>query len=1198
MRSLRKRLHRLLGQAKAYLSSSLSSGPQCGIPSQADSSLIVGNLVPVLLLGIGLALWSWHDYAATESEARRTAVSAAGLYADHVAHALRDIDASLEQTADLISEAGLDGMRSEPMWRRLKSIARALPETGEIFIYGRDGETVATSAAFPPMQFNASGRDYFKVLMQGETDLEIGQALLGRTVHHLFFPVARSVRDRDGRIIAIVQCGVDPSGLGADLSPAYERTPATFGLFRLSDGTLVARVPMTGQDLGVSIAGSPQLAAAKGSAFAWTGWTREPGGERMTAAQRLEGLPLVATASVDATTILSEWRWRTLWRIAGLSLVGLLQILLSRSLALRLERDRERQAKLAGSEQQFRSIVEASPIAILLADSEGRIRAANPKAAALLGYTREELLAASIEMLVPEALRDRHPGWRSSYGRDPARREMGSPGRELSALRKDGNHIPVEIGLAPVDIGGAPCTMATIADVGERKRSEAAAARLAALVTAAPDAAVALDTESNITAWNPAAEQLFGWTAAEAVGQRITIIAPDERRTEQQRVLARVLAGEHIRIDTQRKNKDGIPIDVQIAGAPIVDRSGKVVGQSYLLHDIRERKRAEKELRVRQVLTASQLAEIESVYRTAPVGLALIDRDFRYVRINHLLAAMNGPSVEAHLGRSVREILPGLADTLEPMVRRVLAGETIENLEVEGTTPAAEGAVHQWSVSYYPLRSAEGEIVAVNAVVQDITERRQKEAQLRRSEHRHRAIVEATSAIVWSCPPDGRHVEPQPEWMAFTGQTAAEMLGDGWTKVVHPDDAALAGQRWGEAVATGKPFTNEQRIRRRDGEWRWMSVQAAPLRNDKGEIVEWFGMNRDITDRKEAEASTARLAAIVASSSDAIVSKSLTGIVETWNEGAESIFGYTAGEMIGHSIRELIPEDRQAEEDDLLARIARGEHVAAYETVRLGKGGRRIQTSLSLSPVRDGAGKLIGISKIAQDITERKKREEQVSLLMREVNHRSMNMLALVQAIAQQTAASSPSEFVERFSARLQALSANQDLIVRNEWVGTDLDDLVRAQLAHFDDLVDTRVIIAGPHLRLTTAAAQSLGLALHELATNAAKHGALSNQSGHVDITWRLDRDTFSMTWRESGGPAAAPPTRQGFGSKVIDLMTRRALGANVAIDYPASGLVWRLDCPADKVLDMPQRHESGAVVGGARRDKETEHGLGPVTR
>jgi two-component sensor histidine kinase len=188
---------------------------------------------------------------------------------------------------------------------------------------------------------------------------------------------------------------------------------------------------------------------------------------------------------------------------------------------------------------------------------------------------------------------------------------------------------------------------------------------------------------------------------------------------------------------------------------------------------------------------------------------------------------------------------------------------------------------------------------------------------------------------------------------------------------------------------------------------------------------------------------------------------------------------------------------------------------------------------------------------------------------MREVNHRAKNMLARVQAIARQTAGGQP-DFIERFNERIRVLAAGQDLLVRNAWQGVDVDELARAQLAHFADLVGSRIAADGPKLRLSAAGAQAIGLALYELATNAGKYGALSVDAGCVDVRWWLERDTFVMSWTERNGPPVLPPERRGFGSTVVGSMVEQRVGCKVDLNYAPSGLVWRLTCPAANALEL----------------------------
>jgi PAS domain S-box-containing protein len=220
----------------------------------------------------------------------------------------------------------------------------------------------------------------------------------------------------------------------------------------------------------------------------------------------------------------------------------------------------------------------------------------------------------------------------------------------------------------------------------------------------------------------------------------------------------------------------------------------------------------------------------------------------------------------------------------------------------------------------------------------------------------------------------------------------------------------------------------------------------------------------------------------------------------------------------------------------------------------------------------EGAGperRVVSFGGTVQDITERKEREEKEHLLMREVNHRAKNMLSVVDSIAHQTATRNHEDFIERFSERIQSLSANQELLVRNEWRGVDIEDLVRAQLSHFADLIGSRIDVHGPKLRFTAASAQAIGLALHELATNAGKYGALSTEKGRVDVVWAIDGDTLGMNWTERDGPPVSAPERRGFGTIVMKTMTERSVNGTVDVDYAPAGLTWCLTCRAASALE-----------------------------
>jgi two-component sensor histidine kinase len=205
---------------------------------------------------------------------------------------------------------------------------------------------------------------------------------------------------------------------------------------------------------------------------------------------------------------------------------------------------------------------------------------------------------------------------------------------------------------------------------------------------------------------------------------------------------------------------------------------------------------------------------------------------------------------------------------------------------------------------------------------------------------------------------------------------------------------------------------------------------------------------------------------------------------------------------------------------------------------------------------------------LSRAAADRCRAEEHQRLLMQELSHRTKNLLSVVLSIANHTAASNPTHFVERFSKRIQALSASQDLLVHSEWRGVEIEALVRAQLAHFADLLGERIMIQGPPVSVTPSAAQSIGMALHELATNAGKYGSLSDDRGRVTIDWRLDDGQFSICWIERDGPCVMLPKRRGFGSTIISAVAEASVGGEVELDYQSSGVIWRLRCAASQVL------------------------------
>ncbi|RWC25522.1 sensor histidine kinase [Mesorhizobium sp.] len=324
----------------------------------------------------------------------------------------------------------------------------------------------------------------------------------------------------------------------------------------------------------------------------------------------------------------------------------------------------------------------------------------------------------------------------------------------------------------------------------------------------------------------------------------------------------------------------------------------------------------------------------------------------------------------------------------------------------------------------------------------------------------------------------------------------------------------------------------------------------------------------------------ARLAAIVDSSFDAIISKDLNSIITSWNAAAQRMFGYTAEEAVGRSVLILVPDHLRDEEADIISRVRNGELVASYETIRRRKDGGLIAVSLTISPIRNASGEIIGASKIARDITATKESERRIRLLLREVNHRVKNQFAVILSMVRETSKRStdPHEFEALIRSRIMALSRSHDLLVNSEWAGASLFDLAQEQLKPFGH--EEQVSLSGPLLTLQPNAVQNLGMAFHELGTNSSKYGALASDAGRLEITWQIvdgvsGKREIHLVWDETMPVRAGEPedegTRKGFGTVVLQRVTPQSLNGSAVLKRSPGHLNWSLTAPLDSIV-VPQ--------------------------
>lgn len=530
---------------------------------------------------------------------------------------------------------------------------------------------------------------------------------------------------------------------------------------------------------------------------------------------------------------------------------------------------------------------------------------------------------------------------------------------------------------------------------------------------------------------------------------------------------------------------------------------------------------------------------------------------------------------------------------------------------------------------------------------------------------------------------------------------AMEASGDAWINRIHPEDRGRVENALRAAASDGATNVKFQYRILRDGKERWISTRLRLEYDEEGRPIRRYGVNQDVTDRYSTTMANAHLAAVVESSSEAIKSYTLDGVIMSWNAGAERLFGYTAEEAIGKPIDLIVPVERRDEARRKISTVAKGGHIR-LETQRRRKDGSLVDVAISASPVRDALGRVVAVSALAhdigprlagqraleryrllaehardilfvlrlrdgaicetnkaatvaygydretllgmniselrapdtlhtlredlnrvgdgtlfetvhkrhdgstfpvevsavsmdidgermvlslvRDISERKEWARVQRLMTRELLHRVKNSVAVIQSLVRLTAprARSLEEFVASLSGRLSAMAAAHDLLSEMHWRGADLGDLLSRQLAHYLSGPERRLRMEGPKVRLPQQFAVPLALALHELATNAAKHGALSSPNGRVDLTWtyaRGPRDKLRIKWRESGGPAVAPPSSAGFGSTLIE---RGMPGARVERRFEPSGLVCTIDLDITPARRRQARPRKAAPARG----------------
>ncbi len=595
---------------------------------------------------------------------------------------------------------------------------------------------------------------------------------------------------------------------------------------------------------------------------------------------------------------------------------------------------------------------------------------------------------------------------------------------------------------------------------------------------------------------------------------------------------------------------------------------------------------------------AGESSFLRAIFETTPECIKVIAPDGTLLQVNpagrKMIEAAPDDTVEG--GSIYRFIAPEFHEMWKTHHEHVCRGEK-RNWEFD--LIGLGGTRRHMETHAVPLRMPGGITVQL-AITRDITQRKEDDRYRQETEHRYRQLLAALPAPLYTTDLEGRITFFNEAAVAFAGRRPE--IGEKWCvtwRLYNLDGTPLPHDQCPMAVALKehRPIRGIEAVAERpDGTRIRFLPYPTPLYDTSGQPIGAINLLMDMTEKYRVEALSARLASIVESSDDVIISASLDGEIVTWNRGAERIFGYEAREIIGQPLARIIPPELQGEEKKIFSRIRMGERVEHYETVRLAKDGRRVHVSLTVSPLRDQFGKVIGASKVARDVTSRKEAEELQRLLVDELNHRVKNTLAIIQSIASMSLrhAKNSKDFVDAFSGRLRALASAHGLLMQTELQGAELTELIREQVL-LGGAGDERITCLGPKILLDPQMTVHMALVLHELATNARKYGALSTPKGCLSIAWEVRSNgqrSLSLQWVERNGPKVDAPRARGFGSTLIE-KTLRGHGGAASVRYVAEGLVCEITLP---LPDHLRRNVGGSAAGkdAYERPKASDEQMG----
>lgn len=642
------------------------------------------------------------------------------------------------------------------------------------------------------------------------------------------------------------------------------------------------------------------------------------------------------------------------------------------------------------------------------------------------------------------------------------------------------------------------------------------------------------------------------------------------------RIVAESLAGEAslqtFALEARYRRADGAWRWMHSVSRPRWDGAGRHIGFIGVAYDITDAKEAELALRERE-------AQFAAFVNQGTAGFAQVDISGRFTLVNDRFCEITGYNRYELLLRTMQSIThPDDLPRNIPLFEQAVRDGTPYAHEKRYVRP--DGSIVWVNNSVAVIRRPDGEPYGVLSITLDVTQRREAEAALRKSEQSLRLAVESAGMATWELDPETLDGEWSPNRFDLLGlPRAPDLRGsfEDWLARMHPEDRDVVRSMALRCLRHGVPYTIEYRILRADtGEVRWLQSHGSRIDGGEDGPSRFVGISFDVTERKRGEqdlrASEGRFRTIFEQANDFIFTSGIDQRVTSCNPAVANALGYTPEEMIGRSFSEFLdPAEFRRTRDMLVQKLATGGTTRYSVRVR-SRTGEELVWEVNSTLIYSSAGVPTSLFAIARDVTEASRYEAHQRLLIDELNHRVKNTLAIVQGIAQQTFRpdADPGTARAGFEARLTALAGAHDLLTRERWSPVPMTRIIADAMApHLG--CGTRITMAGPGINIGPKTAISLALAVHELATNAVKHGALSTPEGCIAIDWTVetsgDVQHLRFEWVESNGPPVSAPERRGFGTRMIERGLAAELNGVVRIEFAPEGLRCVVDAPLPPV-------------------------------